>query len=360
MASPFHQAPSQPSANPILPPIGSLMELGKYFPCHRCSYRFPDPDQLRAHDAHCTFAQPVYRYGRHDSINSNHSMSFPAAWPASRQVPSSCSSSAASESDHSEIMFTPQSSRASSVVQPRHGSRRTSRADTKAVRRQRHSQESFLDHQGKKIKKTRKEQINRSNQAAVMYRMEDILEQYCGWARNEQSGGNGNSAGLNGNKINVLRAKEAIAGFILHEKRCEAIRNGTVADFEARMKSVADAALEEGSRPGDSTFLELLPGEVPCKHEDTKSKRCSAHDHPDWRECRKTRATATMRRNEEAYIASLGMTWEQAYYGSRLAQSQPRAAASTHRLPTVNKLAARTSNLHINGSVQPANGSSRR
>ncbi|KAM3420782.1 hypothetical protein BST61_g4028 [Cercospora zeina] len=355
MASPFHPSLSQPSLNPTLPPIGSLMELESYFPCFRCSYRFPDHDQLRAHEAHCTIAQPIHRNGRHDSINSNHSMTSPIAWPSSRQVQSSCSSSGAEESDHSEIMFTPHSSRASSVVQPQHGSRRTSRADTKAVRRQRrHSPESFLDDQGKKVKKTRKEQINRSNQAQVMYRMEDNLEQYCGWARNEQSGGNGNSAGLNSNKINLLRAEEAVALALLHDARRHAIRTGTLADFEARMQSVADAALDEGHRTAEGTFLELPPGEVPCRHEDTKSKSCSVHGHPDWRQCRKTRMSAIMRRNEHAFIESLGMTREQAYYGSRLAQPQPRAAAST-----INNLATRASNLHINGSVhQPANGSS--
>ncbi|PIA93841.1 hypothetical protein CB0940_04922 [Cercospora beticola] len=362
MASSFNPYLSQPSVNPTLPPIGSLMELRSYFPCHRCSYRFPDHNQLRAHEVHCTIAQPTQRTSRHDSINSNHSIASPMEWSDTRKAPaSSCSSSAASESDPSEIMFTPNSSRASSVFQPHHGSRRTSRADVKAIRRQRrHSPESLLDDQGKKIKKTKKEQINRSNQAAVMYRMEDMLEQYCGWARNEQSGGNGNSAGLNGNKINVLRAQEAIALKVIHAARCLAIRSGTLASFEAEMQSAADAALEPDYRPGHDTFLELPPGEVPCSHEETKSKRCSAHDHPDWRECRKTRAAAIMRRNEDAYLASLGITRQQALWGSQLGSSQLRATAPTRRPSTLNNLASRTSSLHINGSAQQPSTSFRR
>ncbi|USW58436.1 hypothetical protein Slin15195_G117550 [Septoria linicola] len=241
-------------------------------------------------------------------------------------------SSAASETDSVEMVFTPNSSRASSVSRPYHGSRRTSRADNRVTKRnRRQSPGPVAAKHDKKAKKTEKEKLNRGNQAAVMTRMEDALQHYCRWERIEQSGGNGNSAGLTSCKINVLRASEATELFLLHEARCAAIRSGTLADFERRWQQVAEDSLKPEYRPGDGTFLQLPPGEEPCRHEDTKSKECSAHGHSDWRDCRKSRMETLFRRNEDAYIAKLGMTRQQAMYGTRAAPMQARPNVLPHR-----------------------------
>lgn len=173
--------------------------------------------------------------------------------------------------------------------------------------------------ENKKAKKTEKEKLNRSNQAAVMFRMEDSLEHYINWSKQEQSGGNGNSAGLTANKINLLRGWEAVTNELAHEARCAAIRTGTLHEFQLKYQAIADAACEDNYQPLTGTFLQLAPGETPCRHEDTKSKECSEHNHTDWRECRKDRAQYRFTQNENAYIASQGMTKQQALYGSHAA-----------------------------------------
>ncbi|KAL9526968.1 hypothetical protein SMMN14_09134 [Sphaerulina musiva] len=321
-------------SNEALPPIQSLTH--DLIRCPSCSHMCSDRTQLQRHltqsgcqgPLQAQSQRPEQRGLRHDSMHSIHSVAHsPRSWAAipdqlHNQLPSS-SSSAASDSDG--ICYTPDVSRASSVSHDVNGSRRTSHVDVTASKRPRRQPTgSPVLKRNKKAKKTEKEQLNRSNQGAVMFRMEDSLAHNIRWSKDEQSGGNGNSAGLFSNKINLLRTWEAVTNHALHKARCDAIRSGTLADFEREYQAVADGACEETYQPYAGTFLQLAPGETLCRHEDTKSKECSEHNNPDWRDCRKGRADVRFSRNENSYLAALGITKQQALYGgSRAAVALP-------------------------------------
>lgn len=53
-----------------------------------------------------------------------------------------------------------------------------------------------------------KEEWNRAEQAGILQRTEDIFRCYLGYNVKMQSGNNGNGAGLDACKINILRALE--------------------------------------------------------------------------------------------------------------------------------------------------------
>lgn len=209
------------------------------------------------------------------------------------------------DSDDSSVVYTPATSRANSVglgMERRHsGVQRTVPRYTKQARGS--SPQDNLSSQDKAKKKQEKEKQNRGEQGAVLYRQEDALRNYAGWERKEQSGGNGNGAGLQCNKINLLQGSEALLYHYLHEARCQAIREGTVREFEARNHAIIESALEraaEGRSPYTGTFM-YSEDDVPCRHKNIKSKACEVHGHPDWRECRKIHTDRIFRMNEERY-----------------------------------------------------------
>ncbi|EME83893.1 uncharacterized protein MYCFIDRAFT_210727 [Pseudocercospora fijiensis CIRAD86] len=140
------------------------------------------------------------------------------------------------------------------------------------------------------------------------------MQFYFGFDRNEQSGGNGNGAGLSANKINVQRGSCALLYYLLHKDRCGAIRNGRLAQWEANMHQIAQNAIDETAPPFAGGFLES--SEPPCTHADTKSKECEIHRHPDWIVCRKRHAEATFQHNEAAYLREIGITKEMALFGA--------------------------------------------
>ncbi|CZT25428.1 uncharacterized protein RCC_11160 [Ramularia collo-cygni] len=195
-------------------------------------------------------------------------------------------------SSDSEPMYTPNVSRAASPMNFSHISnatplqkrRRTSKIATRRDSRRESFPPDGVCEQSKKFKKMEKEKACRSQQAAVLSRTEDYFRVYAGWERREQSGGNGNGAGLTANKINILRAMEVTVNFFVHRDRCAAIKEGpeALAEFERKMQQMLTEAPDE--QPFDGTFLS--GSEEPCTHKDPKSKECMTHGTADWRDCR--------------------------------------------------------------------------
>lgn len=248
------------------------------------------------------------------------------------QMPSSSPSIVSdSTSDCDSNVCTPNNSRASSVnhtVHERRDSRMSNTARvTKRAQRVLPTPVTGGTEQRSKDKKTAKEKLNRLNQAAVIWQAEDQMQFYFGWAKNEQSGGNGNGAGLTGGKITVQRGELATFRYLVHEARIAAIRQGRLAEWEAQMQQIADEGTEEGCPTHKGSFLESPDRD--CAHADTKAKECITHGHPDWRVCRKERAEQTFRRNEAAYLRQLGITPEQARYGGQQ-QQKPSAGSRRH------------------------------
>ncbi|KXS97470.1 hypothetical protein AC579_7068 [Pseudocercospora musae] len=298
--------------------LPSINQLLPFFPCSNdsagCPQSFPHPESLQQHERVCRFADS--RHGFH-ALNGYGGPVLPHR--LNIQVSSSSSSVASdSSSDGDSMCFTPNSSRASSVNRtlPERRESRMSKS-TRVVKRSTQRRSSTLATSGtepkSKNKKTAKEKLNRLNQATVLTMTEDMMLLYFGFERNEQSGGNGNGAGLNANKINVQRGHFAVSYYLLQQARCRAMRSGKLAEWEAKMARLAQKAIDEVASPLEGGFLES--SEPPCSHADTKSKECEIHGHPDWTVCRKRHAEATFRQNEAVYLKKLGMTKDMARFG---------------------------------------------
>ncbi|KXS97978.1 hypothetical protein AC578_3127 [Pseudocercospora eumusae] len=278
-----------------------------------CLQSFPHPESLQQHERVCRFADSGCGFHAPNGYGG------PVLHRLNTQVPSSSPSVASdSSSDGDSMCCTPNSSRASSVNRTLH-ERRDSRISNSArvVKRSTQRRPSTPVTSGieqkSKDKKTAKEKLNRLNQATVLTMTEDTMFLYFGFDRNEQSGGNGNGAGLSANKINVQRAQFAVFHHFIHKEYCRAMRSGRLSEFQAETNAIAQNAIDETAPPFEGGFLES--SEPPCTHADTKSKECEIHGHPDWKLCRKLHAEATFRRNEAAYLRTLGITREMALYG---------------------------------------------
>lgn len=217
------------------------------------------------------------------------------------------------------MCFTPNTSRASSVNRTLHERRdskmsNSARVVKRSTQRRPSTPVTSGIEQKSKDKKTAKEKLNRLNQATVLTNAEDTMLLYFGFDRNEQSGGNGNGAGLSANKINVQRAQFAVFHHFIHKEYCKAIRSGRLVEFQAETNRIAQNAIDETAPPFEGGFLESF--EPPCTHADTKSKECETHGHPDWRACRRGHAEATFRQNEAAYLRKLGITRDMALLGA--------------------------------------------
>lgn len=236
---------------------------------------------------------------------SMHTQVLPLRTSFDAPSPPSAMSDMTDSDESSSCVFTPGTSRANSVSIGSDGRRPSGapeRTTARYARRARNpSPHDVPQSTGEKAKKKQqKEKQNRSNQAAVLWRGEDFLRNYCGWERKEQSGGNGNGAGLNACKINLLRGEEALLYHFLHKERCRALLNGTVDEFERECAAILDSAADE-KMPYRGTFL-YGEQDVPCGHSDTKSKACVVHGHPDWRECRRVQMERRFRLNEGEFL----------------------------------------------------------
>lgn len=267
------RAQSDTFASQSLPPFSVL--TSSLLPC-----RFPACPSL------FQSAEERSKHERAHPRNYEPTMTVPYRPSTQRMTHSSSSAmtDSGSDSDASEVVFTPDTSRANSVsasdgrrdsviprVTPRRNSRRTSK-DGKAG-----------GANGQQAKNMR-EKRTRGAQQACLFRNEDFLRKYVGWQRREQSGGNGNGAGLQTHKINMMRATESLLYYLLHQRRIQAIQEKRVPDMEYELQRVIEHGFER--HPLAGTWLDPK-GEPECDHESTHSKPCSAHGHPDWRDCRR-------------------------------------------------------------------------
>lgn len=274
-----------------------------------CRQEFGDVDALRAHNQNCPFRQ---RQLRHDSVFSFQRVAH--SLHLNTQLASPPSSPSDSDSD---AVFTPNVSRASSICHSQPPSRRPSLASQP----RRHQPSTATGRNAdktvnKKVKKTTKEKESRAQQAAVLCRQEDVLRCYFSWSRQEQSAGNGASAGISINKINLQRVIEQVCYRAIDREFRRAAAQGRLAEFKQEMQQEFDAAIENEVHPYEGTLMELRPGEQACDHSDTKQKACPTHGEADWVACRRRRNEATFARNEDVMFNKMGITKDQAYFGS--------------------------------------------
>lgn len=138
-----------------------------------------------------------------------------------------------------------------------------------------------------------KERRSREDQATALRRMEDSLRYHSGWKLPQQSGGNGNAAGLFAVKIRVMNKTHVVLDYLLRKSRYEAIRAGTEEDFIADIYDIVNSAHIDG-----------ITDDPICYHEGN-SKKCEAHGHPDWRDCRFLRYTEIQDAKRLDFIAGL-------------------------------------------------------
>ncbi|CAK4033359.1 Hypothetical predicted protein [Lecanosticta acicola] len=295
-----------------LPGISSI--LNTMYPCRQpgCQQAFNNPTKLLYHEQSCDASMlnaprelphfAGYRNGQFAPMYPQ-----PHAIRTSFEVPSPPSAMEdTTDSDDSSCAYTPDTSRANSVSlgsERRHsGAIRHEPKYAKSARRS-PTQDSVSSTTEKNKKKQEKEKQNRGNQAAVLYRIEDVFRNYCSWERKEQSGGNGNGAGLQANKINVLRGAEDLLYHFLHQERCRAIREGRVDEFEERCTRILNGAGEK-QNPLEGTWL-YGERDLLCQHADTRSKECTVHHTPDWRECRNLHTMRRFRVEQDRWVKSL-------------------------------------------------------
>ncbi|KAK4496623.1 hypothetical protein PRZ48_012603 [Zasmidium cellare] len=209
--------------------------------------------------------------------------------------------------ESSSIVFTPDNSRAPSICDPQ--DRRQSGV-IRTIRRHIGSGSSTPETdlragqtaRPKRLKKQEKEKHNRNQLASVLWRMEDFFRNYLGWERREQSGGNGNGAGLNANKNTIMRGDEDLLYYFIHREYCWGVEAGDLEVRQQRMREILDGAMT--NVPYTDTFMAPRE-EMLCAHEDSKSKECVVHGHPDWRECRRLRADPRFLARRNEFVAGL-------------------------------------------------------
>jgi hypothetical protein len=154
------------------------------------------------------------------------------------------------------------------------------------------------------LSKKEKERLSRGNQKAVIYRTESVLKHYCGWSRQEQSGGNGNGAGLYANKIHIGRGTEGLFYHLLDQAWTSAVQSGNLQETQQQWQQIIDRAIADDADPYDGTMLQLAPGEQHCTHRDSKSKACLIHGTADWRVCRTDRVAHRWAVNSAPFFAA--------------------------------------------------------
>ncbi|EME44417.1 hypothetical protein DOTSEDRAFT_72038 [Dothistroma septosporum NZE10] len=272
-----------------LPSIHAITQ--RLLPCSRagCATYASDHAELLRHERSC---QGSPEFGdKQPSFAGQQMNQFPSQ-PYRLQTQFEGPSSASSvdgDSDGSPVVMSPDHSRAPSLC-PYPPSRRQPGVIRTEKGRGRKSVLTSLDGSieqhdeiAKRTKKMNKEKANRGDQGAVMQRMEDFFNCYTGWAKDEQSGGNGNGAGLRANKITLLRAQEGMLYYFLHKELLRAIQEDREQEWREEMCLVLDTVTQPDRNPFASTFLDHEP--VECYHKE-KGKSCQIHGHPDWRECR--------------------------------------------------------------------------
>lgn len=208
--------------------------------------------------------------------------------------------------DSTAVPFTPGNSRTPSICDA--NDRRQSGGVIRTVRRRYRSAsstpESVLKYSSrpKRIKKQKKEKFAREQQGSCLWRNEDFLRNYVRWERREQSGGNGNGAGLNANKTTIMRAAEDLLYHFIHEQYCLGIQHGDLEARQEKMRRILDRAAD--NLPYSDTFM-ATDGELLCAHEDSRSKECIVHGHPDWRECRRLHTDPRFVRKRDEYVDQL-------------------------------------------------------
>lgn len=276
---------------------------GPLFKCSHCTTYAVGPEELKYHELSChgqVYPVPVRKQ---PSLAAQQTNQFPSQpYRLQTQFESHSSpSSGAEDSDGSSVVMTPVSREASLCPYP------TTRRQSGVVRtekgrgRRSTAATNQQDDAARRTKKMNKEKWNRGQHGAVIYRFEDFTGCYTGWSRQEQSGGNGNGAGLQANKITNLMAMERCAYIYLHEGRTRALEEGRVAEWQAEMHAILDSASSSDHHPYDGTFAGGEP--VDCYHED-KAKACKAHNHDDWRECRVSRVRQRFGKNEKEWVNS--------------------------------------------------------
>ncbi|KAK5127363.1 hypothetical protein LTR85_006702 [Meristemomyces frigidus] len=139
-----------------------------------------------------------------------------------------------------------------------------------------------------------KERKNRKLERDVNRDAEIILKLLGGWSsEKEQSKGNGNSAGLFGDKLRNHRATVGGFQWLAERAYLQAWKEGRLEEYLKEFAFVADRASEYG--PMDGGVLLDLDGKR-CEHHE-KHSECIVHGHSDWRQCYIERSRANFEAN---------------------------------------------------------------
>ncbi|KAF2161684.1 hypothetical protein M409DRAFT_28081 [Zasmidium cellare ATCC 36951] len=309
-----------------LPPCSTLMQGLTKCRASDCNALFSSNNERLQHERHCEIvAHQLFSMGRR-----------PAQYPVQphRLDVQMASCSIETDSDESSsVVFTPDNSRAPSICDPQE---RRQSGVIRTIRRRFGSGSSTPETERRRgdaakpkhIKKQEKEKHNRNQLGSVLYRMEDLFRAYLGWERHEQSGGNGNGAGLHANKSTILRGAEDLLCYFIHREHCWALERGNLDEVQQQLSDILDGAVN--AQPYTSTFL-ATDDEPICAHSDSKSKECIVHGHPDWRECRRLHADPRFAARRNEYLANLGRTRVQheGYLRSRGSQPSRNGTSSS-------------------------------
>jgi hypothetical protein len=161
----------------------------------------------------------------------------------------------------------------------------------------RRSRTGSIGHERTKPAKKTKERQARRDQGDVSCIREDALLTYIGWSsKKAQSASNGHTSGLRGNKLENDQAFTAVGIHFIQEAYTKALLAGKLPEFQAKVRSIADHAIDNG--PLDGTWMDI--GDAGTCNARDGSKACAAHPGKridDFRDCRKSNHLATFLRH---------------------------------------------------------------
>lgn len=149
------------------------------------------------------------------------------------------------------------------------------------------------------------EQAKRQDLGEHMRHLQDLLDMYCGISEGSvQATPNGKSSLLWLSKEDIMTNAEALLMHFLDKGTKGAIKNDDVASFIEEMGAAVKNYRDKEKRGVSVTQGTLLHDSVaaPCESLNNKRDiRCTAHDHPDVRVCKKEHGRRAVARNSALY-----------------------------------------------------------
>lgn len=149
------------------------------------------------------------------------------------------------------------------------------------------------------------EQAKRQDLGEHMRHLQDLLDMYCSISEGTvQATPNGKSSLLWLSKEDIMVNAEALLMHFLDKGSKEAIRNDDVASFIEEMETAVKTYRDKEKNGISVTQGTLLDdsGARPCTSFNNKRDiRCTTHDHPDVRVCRKEQGKRAVARNSALY-----------------------------------------------------------